>query len=145
MTDQSDALRKAIAEAINNLERSSSLDYPTSATPLTASSANVANSAATATLAATEGVTNYLTGFHVTSSGSTAASVVTLTVTGLAGGTIRYTYVSVAGVTTRNEPLIVTFPKPIPASDQNTAIVVSLPALGAGNTNATVVALGYQL
>jgi hypothetical protein len=45
----------------------------------------------------------------------------------------------------QNATLSIAFPRCIPASATNTAIVVTLPALGAGNTNATVIAWGYRL
>lgn len=110
-----------------------------------ASSGNVAAATATATLAAAAGKTNYLSGFEITSAGSTAAAVVTVTITGLLGGTASYTYTTVAGATLPNAPLTVTFSPPLAASAVNTAIVLSMPSLGAGNTNATVVAHGYQV
>jgi hypothetical protein len=49
-----------------------------------------------------------------------------------------------AGVTVGLAPLIVEFPQPLAASGPNTAIVVSFPSFGAGNTNAAVNAHGYQ-
>ena len=119
--------------------------YPAGATAITASSGNVANASAAATLAASATKTTYITGFEITSAGATAASVVSATVAGVITGTLTYTYAAVAGATTANTPLIVQFSTPIPGSAINTAIVVTLPALGAGNTNATVVAHGYQL
>jgi len=119
--------------------------YSSTATPITASSGNVANAAATATLAAAAGKTTYITGFQITSAGATAAAVVNYTITGLAGGTLTGTYVCNAGVTSANFPISVPFVPPVPAAAQNTAIVVTLPALGAGNTNATVSAQGIQI
>lgn len=117
---------------------------PGGAAALNASSGNVANASAAATLAAAAGKTTYITGFEITSGGATAASLVSATVAGLLGGTATYTYGCVAGATAPNAPLIVSFVPPMPASAVNTAIVVTLPALGAGNTNATVTAHGYQ-
>lgn len=120
--------------------------YPVGAVPVTGDSGNVAAGVAAATLAAsTTGQTAYLTGFEITSSGSTAAGVVTGTITGVVGGPLHFTYTTVAGATLGNAPLIVAFPSPIPASAPNTAIVVSLPSLGAGNTNTTVTAHGVQV
>jgi hypothetical protein len=110
-----------------------------------ASSGNVANATATATVPAAVGRTTYLTGFEVTGSGSTAGGPVSVTVTGLLFGTATYTYTAAIGALVGNTPLIVEFHNPIPASATNTTIVVSCPALGAGNTNNTVVARGYQL
>src|SRR5690242_11450606 len=119
--------------------------YPAGATPITADSGNVAAASAAATLAAAAGVTTYISGFLITASGATAASVVTGTITGVITGTLHFTYVAVAGATTACQPLSVEFPYPIPASAVNTAIVVTLPSLGSGNTNATVSAFGFQL
>jgi hypothetical protein len=109
-----------------------------------ASSGNVAAGTASATLAAVSGKTNYLSGFSLTSSGATAASVVTGTVTGILGGTLSFTQAVVAGATLANAPLNVSFNPPLAASAPNVAIVVSFPSLGAGNTNTTVNAFGYQ-
>lgn len=114
-------------------------------TPISASSGNVANANAVATLAAFATRTNYICGFVLSSTGSTGAAVVAPTVVGVVGGTMTYAYASVAGVTLSNQPLVVTFGACIPATAINVAIVVTLPALGAGNTNATAVAWGYQL
>lgn len=114
-------------------------------TAIGATSGNVANASAVATLAAPgAGITNYLTGFEITFSGATAASVVVATVTGLLGGTRSYIVSVPAGATVGGTPLIVDFSTPIPASAANTAIVVTLPALGAGNTNACVNARGFK-
>jgi len=121
------------------------VDYPIASTPITNSSGNVANAAAVATLAGVASKTTYITGFELTSAGSTAGSVVTATIAGVIGGTMSYTYVAATGASAASGPLIVSFSKPIPANATNTAIVVTLPALGSGNTNATAVAHGYQL
>lgn len=120
-------------------------DYPSGATPITGASGNVANASAVATLSGTSGKTTYITGFEVTSGGATAASLVTVAITGTVTGTLSYTYAAPAGATAGATPLVVEFSTPVPASAANTSIVVTVPALGAGNTNATVVAHGYQL
>lgn len=120
-------------------------DVPVGATAINAASGNVAAASAVATLAAAVGKTTFIAGFSITSSGSTAAAVVSATVVGLVSTTATFTYVSVAGATLTNQPLVVTFYPPIPASATNTAIVVTLPSLGTGNTNATVNAWGYQI
>jgi len=121
------------------------LPYPPGATPVTGDSGNVAAATATATLPGVAGQTTYITGFEITASGATAAAVVTATVTGGISGTLHYTFGAPAGVTAMCTSLTITFPRPIPASAQNTAIAVALPSLGSGNTNATVVAHGFQL
>lgn len=107
--------------------------------------ANVANNAAVATLAAAAGLTNWLAGFEVTFGGATGASLVTVTVGGVKGGSPQYTIAVPAGATLSGTPLIVEFSPPLQASAVNTAITVTVPALGAGNTACTVVAHGYQL
>ncbi len=119
--------------------------YPAGATPITAASGNVANAAAVATLAAAAGKTTYITGFTCTGSGATAGLPVSVTVVGTISGTLTYTVAAAAGALVENTPLDVQYSIPIPGSATNTAIVVTMPALGAGNTNATVVAHGYQL
>lgn len=111
---------------------------------ITASSGNVAAAPATATLAAAVGKVSYICGFAITSSGSTAAAVVNGTISNVIGGTMTFTYASVAGATLANAPLVVPFSPCIPAATPNTTIAVSLPSLGAGNTNASVNAWGYQ-
>lgn len=109
------------------------------------SSGNVAAATAAATLAGAVGVTTYLLGFEVTGAGATAGLPVTVTVTGLLGGTASYTYVAVAGALLANTPLIRNFPIPLPASATNTSIVVSCPTLGSGATTNAVVAYGYTV
>lgn len=121
------------------------LPFSSGVTYSTVSTGNVANTIAVATLPAVAGRTNYVTGFMITSAGTTSASIVNPTVVGVVGGTILFTYVSVAGATLSNAPLVVTFPNPVPASGPNTAIQVVLPALGAGNTNASVTAFGFSV
>lgn len=117
----------------------------TGATAKTGASGNVANASAAATLAAVSGKTNYITGFQVTAAGATAALAVNVTVTGLVGGTATHTFVFPIGATVSATPLIVTFDPPIPATGTNTAITVTLPASGAGGTNAAVDVQGFDL
>jgi hypothetical protein len=117
----------------------------TGATPESASSGNVAAGTAAASFAAATDVLNYLSGFVVTGSGATGASVVNFTITGLLGGTQTYNITVPAGATTTITPLVVTFPDPIQATAKNVAIAASLPTLGAGNTNASVNIFGYRL
>lgn len=116
---------------------------PAGATPVAASSGNVANASAVATLAAVSAKTNYITGFQVTASGATAGLPVVVTVAGILGGTLSYIFTFPAGVLVGAAPLLVTFPDPVPASAVNVAIVVTCPASGSGGTNAAVSAQGY--
>ena len=116
---------------------------PINATMANASSGNVAAAVATATIAAVSGRMNNITGFSVTGSGATAGLPVIVTLTGVVGGTLSYIYTAAVGATLPNQPLIVNFPTPLPASALNTAIAVSCPSLGAGNTNNCVNIYGY--
>lgn len=119
--------------------------YPASATPLIAGSGNVANASAAATLTGVSAKTMYLTGFEITAGGATAAAVVNVTVAGLLGGSRIYTFGVPAGAGVPATPLVVAFDPPLPASATNTSISVTCPALGTGNTNATVVARGFYI
>lgn len=112
---------------------------------VTASSGNVANATATATLSGIAGKTTYLQGFVISGSGATAGLPVTVTVTGTSN-TLHFTYCASVGVLVANTPLIIDFSgAPLAASAQNTSISVSCPALGLGCTNNTVIAYGFQI
>jgi hypothetical protein len=123
----------------------SATEIAADATPIAGSSGNVANAAAVATLAASATKKTYITGFTLTASGATSASVVSATVAGLAGGTLTYTFVFPAGATVQATTLNVQFAQPAVSTAINTAIVVTLPAGGSGNTNAAASATGFQL
>ncbi len=114
------------------------------ATYLTATDSKAA-AIATATLAGAAGKTTYITGFQVTGTGATGATVVTVTVTGTITGTMNYTIAVPAGAAVGITPLVVSFASPVPASGQNQAIAVNVPSFGLGNTNVTVSAQGFQL
>ncbi len=115
------------------------------ANPITAASGNIANASAVATLPGVASKTTFITGFEITSDGAGTGACFNPTVTGTITGTLTYTYCVPTGVLLAATPLIVPFSIAIPASAANTSIVVTLPALGTGSTNATVVAHGYQL
>jgi hypothetical protein len=119
-------------------------DYPVGATPINATSGVKANATATATLPGTGGVTTYITGFDVTGSGATVGLPVTVTASNLQAA-LSWIYTATAGALLANTPLSIRFDPPLPATGQNTAIVVSCPALGLGNLNNVVNAYGYQL
>lgn len=120
--------------------------YGSNQNPQTATSGNVAAGVATATIAApsgnTLGKTAYITGFTIAAGGATAGVCVNATVTGPAN-TLNYAFCTPTGATVGAAPLSVIFNPAVPASAPNTAIAVSLPSLGAGNTNTTVDATGY--
>lgn len=118
--------------------------YPTGRTALIAGSGNKANASAAATLTPGSTVAAYLAGFEITATGATLGLPVIVTVAGILGGTLSYIFSAPAGVLVDATPLVVEFDPPLPASAVNTPIVVTLPALGTGNTNAAVVAHGYS-
>lgn len=117
--------------------------YPSGATPVVNSSASVANAAAVATLAGVAAKTTYLSGFEITGGGSTAAAIAAVTVSGILGGSLNYTYGFALGAGVGNVPLIVEFNPPLPSSAVNTSIVVTCAAGGAGNLANTCVAHGF--
>jgi hypothetical protein len=117
--------------------------YPTNSIPVTASAVGTV-AAVIATLPAAVGKTTFICGFSMTSGGSTAAVTGLGTIVGTISGTLNFAYVApIAGTQGR---LIVSFaPVCVPASAQNTAIVVTQPAAGAGTVEAAVSTWGYQL
>ena len=112
-------------------------------TPLAVSSGNKANTSAAAVLPAVSGLRTWITGFTVTAGGATSASLVNVTVSD-GTWTLTYAFGFPAGATAAAVPLVVTFPNAVPSSAVNTAITVTLPAGGSGNTNASVTAVGFQ-
>jgi hypothetical protein len=112
--------------------------------PLSASSGSVANAAAVASLTPGLNQTAALAGLEITASGATAAACVNATVSGLVGGTLTYGFCAPAGSTAGAYPLTLNFIPALPAAAPSTPIVVTLPALGAGNAGASVSAHGYQ-
>lgn len=115
----------------------------------TNSSSNAANAIASASVpapAAGSGKFAYLQRVQMVGLGATLLGSVNLTITGLVGGTITIPVPVVAGVLVPNAPLNLDFGATgIKAAAAETAITVSCPALGAGNTSNTVIATGYQL
>lgn len=142
-TDTGTASVIALLKRLNTKEGLGTLPY--GATQVSASSGNVANAAAVATLPAVVGKTNYVSGFEITGGGATAAALVAATLAGLLGGTATYIVGAQLGVTVPNNPLIVEFNPPLPASAANIALTLTVPALGAGNTNSACVIHGYVL
>lgn len=106
--------------------------------------ASVAAAANNQTLLAVAAKRTYITGFFVDGLGATAASVITVTITGLTN-TLSFTFAVVLGAALQDTPLRVNFPRPIPASADNTPIVVNVPSYGLGNTQGLAGAYGFQL
>lgn len=107
--------------------------------PLVASATGTTG-ATSATLPNKTGVTTWICSFVITSGGTTSATLGNATVSGLLGGTLNFTYVYVSS----GQGLLgIVLPACLPAADNQTAIVVTAPAGGAGTTVA-VTALGFQ-
>ena len=122
------------------------IQIPAGATVVISSSGNVAAAAATATLAVpADGKKNYVTGLMITAAGATAGLPVVATITNLIGGTMSFIYSAPAGATIGATPYIAIFPIPVPAAAVSTSIVLTLPSLGLGNTNAAVTLFGFTL
>lgn len=106
-----------------------------------ATGGNVSN---VATLAAAVGKFTYICGFAATAAGATAALNVTVQIAGAIGGNFHYTFTFPIGAVVPAQPIIVTFNPPLQSNALNTAITVTLPAGGAGNTDASCCAWGFQ-
>lgn len=116
-----------------------SVDDP--GTPVVGYSGNVANAAATATLPAVAGKTNYLTGAIISFDAPTAAIVANAAFSGMA---VVFTVTVTAPASPAvPQPIVIYFSVPIAASAANTAINLTLSALGAGSANARVSVFGY--
>lgn len=119
--------------------------YPAGAVPKNATSGDHGAVSNAATLPAAPGKTTYIAGFSISATGATSATVVDVTVS---DGTWTLTYplnVPAASAAVQLALLKDTFIPPLPASAPNTAITVTCPNLGTGNTNCCVNAWGYQL
>ena len=114
---------------------------------VSSSSGNVANAPAIAGVALGLGAgpaLGWIRKFRVTGAGATAAGVITITVTNLKYGTLYFNLAIPAGVLVPVD-FEHEFPNALPAADVALVITVTVPAFGAGNTNACVVAEGYFL
>lgn len=132
-------------DASGNMLFNAASATPGGATQIVNGSGNVGNASAIATLAAAAGKFTFITGFQITALGATAAANVRATLAGIIGGTIGFNFAFPLGAAVPAVPFIVTFPIPLASALVNTAIVLTLPAGGAGNTNAEVSAQGFQL
>ena len=152
------ASAQATTQAINNLNQTvNSLNatvtalgttissaipgVPSGATPVAASS-YASGTTLTCSFLSVSGLTNYITGFALTGTGATSATAVLVTISGTVVS-LYFTYCVVAGVTTQNTPLIVNFPTPVPASAPGSAISITVPSAGAGNTYTAVTIYGF--
>jgi hypothetical protein len=113
--------------------------------PVHNSSGAVANAQAVATLAGVAGLLTYVTGFEITAAGATVGLAVNAVLSGTSGGSQSFIFTAPVGVAVGAVPLIVQFPEAVPASAVNTSIVLTMPALGAGNLAAAVTLHGYRI
>ena len=119
--------------------------YPANATPINATSGDHGATSNAAALSGAANKTTYITGFEVFATGATSATVVDVTVS---DGTWTLTYplnVPASSAAVQLAPVSMRFNPPLPASAVNTAITVTCPSLGTGNTNACVNAEGFRL
>lgn len=109
------------------------MPFPVPGTPVTASAVGTTG-AIVATIPAVANQTNYLTGFVVTINNPGSAVDATVTVAGVATGSMVYGVhgLAAAATTPQPPPLVVPFPWPVAASGANTAITITLSALGTG-------------
>lgn len=105
--------------------------------------AEVAAAANNQTLAGAAGLRTFISGFAISGGGATAASVISVSITGLTNP-LAFDIPVPAGATLGITPLVVQFTPPLPASADNTAIVVTVPSFGVGNTKASASAWGFQ-
>jgi hypothetical protein len=108
------------------------------------SSARGTNATITATLPAAVGKSTYITGFAVHAGFATAGIELDVQVTGIPTTLdfdirVPTSAGNVAGMWQSNY-----FQPPLPSSATNTAIVVTVPAAGAGDSGTSVCAWGYQ-
>lgn len=108
-------------------------------------SSTAAAATCTATLTGDPNRRTCIQGFVLTGLGATGATVIEMTITGTPV-TLKFSIVVPAGVTTAITPLNVLFGDlGIPASADDTDIVVSVPTFGSGNTKVALNAWGVQV
>lgn len=130
-------------ELLASLSLTAGFDPSAAQTPQS-SSASGGNAVQTATIPAVAGVFGFITSLRITGLGATAATEVTATLTGVQGGTINYPVSVPAGAAVPITPVIDSFgTRGLQASAVNTAIVLTLPAFGVGNTLEAVSITGY--
>lgn len=111
---------------------------------VTNSSSDAGNTNAVATLPAVSGKTTSIRGALCAAMGSTTATVVDVTITGVVGGAMTFPFLFPTGAAVSAAPFNITFPQGVPAGASNTTIVVTLPAGGTGNLHASCSAWGFQ-
>lgn len=118
--------------------------YPSGAIPFTASASGT-TAAVAASIPAVTNKTAVICGFYYAGSNATAAQAGSVTVAGVAGGTMSFGYPTLAlGAAVPNTgPVDEAFLPCISATSVGVAIIVTGPALGAGATVATTTVWGF--
>lgn len=113
------------------------------AVPVLVTASGGANATVVATMPALPGWVNVIQGYDVSGSGATAGAIFDITLGGC-GVAISHKVSVPAGATLLSERNV-RFPNGISATGANTAITVTLPALGLGSTAATINVYGYRV
>jgi len=113
-------------------------------TPVYGTASSGGAAAANVTLASASAKMLYLDGFDLDGLGATAGNAISVTITGILGGTLTYTVGIPAGVTVPYHQSF-RFNPPLQASAANTNIVVNVPSFGSGNTASTCNAFGHLI
>lgn len=123
--------------------------YPSNSVPLIAASANTPAGIITLTFAARVGWRNYLQHITCTGGGATAGSNIVAAITGLDvdGVATQPSFIlsPPTGATVGMPRFDVAYDPPLPATAANTAIVLTVPSFGAGNTHAMCSMTGFQI
>jgi hypothetical protein len=98
----------------------------------------------TAAITATANRMGYCTGFDIDGLGATAGSAIAVTLSGILGGTLTWEVGIPAGVTV---PFTYSkrFNPPLQASGVNTAMTLTVPSFGSGNTQSNANIYGFKL
>jgi hypothetical protein len=113
-------------------------------TPVYGSTSSGGAGAANVTLASASGKMLYLDGFDLDGLGATAGSAISVTVTGILGGTLTFTVGIPAGATVPYHQSW-RFNPPLQANAVNTNIVVNVPSFGSGNTASSCNAFAHLI
>lgn len=116
-----------------------------SAVPVGNASSDAANATVQTSIAAVSGQLNYVVFAQCRGTGATASSSVVATVTGLLGGTLTIPVTIPAITGNLDWSAALSVPTGWPASAGNTAVVIQVPAAGAGNLHAACSILGYRV
>jgi hypothetical protein len=110
-----------------------------------AATAQGGNTSNAATLTAVAGSTTYLKRGLIIVGGATAGAAFVATLTGLIGGTLSFPVETPVGATAPIVVIPLDFGEGFEAATPASNIVLTLPALGAGNTTAGVFLWGIQI